>query len=144
MLFGLFFYVLQLLPIRFTQQDSCCVGKFKMKHMQNPYWKSDLIWFSYDYRKHVFVDFRNEYIKVLPIMFNIECRVVISIRRCIPISFKYVSLWCLLFDLHRTTNQSNLGYSLGKRATWNPSTLVTIEPVEFKTLRKTLIILRNP
>ena len=38
-------------------------------------------------------------IYVLPIMFTIECRVVISIWKCSHIFFKHVSLQCLLFDI---------------------------------------------
>ena len=48
-------------------------------------------------------------------MFTIECRVVISIWRCGPISFKHVSLWCLFFDPHQTTYQPNLGVQSRKR-----------------------------
>ena len=43
------FHVLQLLPITFKQQNSCCLSKSKMKHLQTLDWKSDLPLFSYDY-----------------------------------------------------------------------------------------------
>ena len=70
-----------------------------MKHLQKPYWKpnrkSDLIWFSYGYQNRVFVDFLIGYRKALPIVLIVECRVVISIWRCSPISSKGVSLFML-------------------------------------------------
>ena len=40
------------------------------------------------------------------------CRSFNNIQRSSPIAFKHVSLWCLLCDPHRTTNQSNLGVRL--------------------------------
>ena len=40
------FHVLQLLLIRFTQQNSCCIRKSSMKHLQKPDPKSDLPCFS--------------------------------------------------------------------------------------------------
>jgi hypothetical protein len=43
------FHVLQLLLIRFIQQNSCCISKSTMKHLQNTDWKLDLPLFSYDY-----------------------------------------------------------------------------------------------
>ena len=47
------FHVLQLLPIKFTQRNLCCISKSTMKY------QSDLPWFRYGYHKHVFVDFFN-------------------------------------------------------------------------------------
>ena len=47
----------------------------------------------------MFVDFFKLNIYALPIMFIIECRVVISIWKCSRIFFKHVSLQCLLFDI---------------------------------------------
>ena len=46
---------------------------------------------------------------VLPTVFTIECGVVNKICRRDPISFKHVSLWCLFFDPHLITHQSNIG-----------------------------------
>ena len=40
-----------------TQQDLFCVNKSPMKHIQKTDWKSDVPWFSYGYRKCMFVDF---------------------------------------------------------------------------------------
>ena len=54
--------------------------------------------------------------QVLPIVFIIECRVLINIWRCSPISIKHVSLWYLLFHPHRTTYQPNIGFRIRKRA----------------------------
>jgi hypothetical protein len=58
----LLFHVLQLLPIVFTRQNSCCVSKPTMKRMQKPYWKLDLPCFHYGYWKSKFVDFLVGYI----------------------------------------------------------------------------------
>ena len=55
--------------------------------------------------------------EVLPIVFGIECRVVINIWRRSLISFKHVSLRCLLCDPHRTTYRSNVGVRLRKATT---------------------------
>jgi hypothetical protein len=118
----LIFQVLQLQPNRFTQQNSCCISKPAMKHLQKPDWKSDLPKFSYGYHKCVFVDFLAGDMG-LPIVFTFECRDVINIWRCSPISPKHVSLWGLLFDPCRTTYQPNIHVKLRKRATSDPSTL---------------------
>ena len=56
------FHVLQLLPIRFTQQMVCCTNKPTMKHLQEPDWESYLPWFSYGYRKCMFAYFLTMYI----------------------------------------------------------------------------------
>ena len=50
-------HVLQLLSIRFIQQNSCCNRKSPMKHKQKPDSKSHLPWFSYGYWKYMFADF---------------------------------------------------------------------------------------
>ena len=71
-------HVPELLPISFTQQNSCCINKSRMKHMKKLDWKSDLPCFSYGYWNCMFLDFVTGYI-VLPIVFTIECRVVIII-----------------------------------------------------------------
>jgi hypothetical protein len=49
--FGVPFHVLQLLLIGFTQQHSCCISKFMMKHLQKLDWKLDLPWSSCGYQK---------------------------------------------------------------------------------------------
>ena len=36
------FHVLPVLPISFTQQNSCCINESRMKHMQKPDKKSDV------------------------------------------------------------------------------------------------------
>ena len=46
---------------------------------------------------------------MIPIVFTIECRVVIDIRRHIRISFEDVFLWWLIVDLHQITYQLNIG-----------------------------------
>ena len=45
------FHVVQLLPIIFTQQELCCIGKLTMKHLHKPERKSDLVLFSCDFCK---------------------------------------------------------------------------------------------
>ena len=103
-------HVLQLLLIRFTQQNSCCTSKTMMKHLQKLDWRFDLPWFSCGYRKCMFVDFLIEYIGLSN---HVHYWVVSNVWRRIPISCKQVSLWCLLFDPHRTKSRVRLR----KRAT---------------------------
>ena len=55
----------------------------------------------------MFVVFFIEYIG-LPIVFSIECEVGNKLWRCSPIFIEHVSLWCLFFNLHLTTYQSNI------------------------------------
>ena len=77
-------------------------------------WTSlDLLWTS---QVHVcwLLDWIHE---VLPIVFTIECRVVVNIWRRSPIFLKHVSLWCLLFDPCQTKYQSNRMVQLRKQAT---------------------------
>ena len=50
-------FMFRLLPIIFTQQISCCISKSMMKYLQKWNWKLNLFWFSYAYRKCMFVDF---------------------------------------------------------------------------------------
>jgi hypothetical protein len=64
-------------------------------------------------------------------MFIIECRIVINIWRHRPICFKHVSIWCLLFDPHQNTYQSNLAVRLRKVATYDPCTLHTLFGLAF-------------
>jgi hypothetical protein len=47
-------------------------------------------------------------VEVIPIMFIVERKLVINIQTCSPIFCKHVCLWCLLFDPHQTTYQSNV------------------------------------
>jgi hypothetical protein len=41
--------------VRFTQRSLYCISKSTMNEMQKPYWKSDLLWFNYGYRKCMFI-----------------------------------------------------------------------------------------
>ena len=122
-LFGFFLHVLRLLPIRFTQQNSCCISKPPTKHMQKPYRKLDLPCFRYDSRKCMFVDILTIYPYLFPLVFTIECRVVINICQ---ISFKHVSLWCLLFGPCRTTYQPSIKVQLRKVTAQRPHNLIGI------------------
>ena len=53
-----FFLILHLLLFRFLSTNLCCITKCMMKHQQKPYWKLDLLLFSYSYSNHkcLFVD----------------------------------------------------------------------------------------
>ena len=66
--------------------------------------------------KGMFVDFLIGHIGP-PIVFTIMCRIVVKIWRRSVVYFKHVSLWCLLFDPHWTTYQSNILVQLRERAT---------------------------
>ena len=70
---------------------------------------------SYDYRKRVFVDFSLNSLLVLAIMFLIECGIANKILRRSAISFKHVSLWCLLYDPHRIHTPIIYGCSIKKK-----------------------------
>ena len=115
--FNSFFHVLQLLPIRFTQQKSCCIGKSTTKHLQklienrtpSPYLIT-VIW------KSVFVDFSTWCINPPNCVPYWQCRLFINIRRCRPMYHRHVSSRDWLFDPHLTADQSNLGVTLRKRA----------------------------
>ena len=61
---------------------------------------------------------------VLPTVFIVKCGVVLKNSRGSPISFKHVSLWCLSFDSHQITHQSNIGVQSGNVTIYNlPSVL---------------------
>ena len=66
---------------------------------------------------HVVVGFLNSIHKSSQLCSTVECGVVIKIGRHSPISFKHVSLRCLVFDPHQTTYQSSVGVWLRHRAT---------------------------
>ena len=73
------FHVLQLLLIRLAQQNSCCISKSMMKHMQTPDCKMVFPWLSYDYQKCMFVDVNWIYRSSL-LCSLFECRVVVNIQ----------------------------------------------------------------
>jgi len=51
------------LVIRFTpRRNSCCISKSTMRRLQKPDWTSDLLLFSYGYRKCMLVEFVTVYI----------------------------------------------------------------------------------
>ena len=99
-----------------------------MKHMQNPGLKigPPLIWL-WLLEVHVCWVLKLD-TWVFPSVYTIECREVIHTQRYGPISFRHVSLWGWIFDLHRTTYQSNLGVTLRKRATSYPCNLYPWRP----------------
>ena len=84
---------------------------------KHPIWESNFPWFSYDYVKCASCWFLDCTHRSSQIVFTIEYKVMVIIWRQSPISFKHVSLWCLLIDLHETTSQSHLGVQLRKIAT---------------------------
>ena len=55
------FHVLQLLPIKFTRENLCCISTSTMQHPQVLDKKLDFSLFSFDYRKCTFVDSLTEY-----------------------------------------------------------------------------------
>ena len=105
--FGSFFMLCNLHGLDLHQKVKLCVALASLQWniRKKTDWKVDLAWSSYGYRKCMFVDSLTGYlyIYVLSTMFIIECGVVISVWRCNPISFKHMSLRCLLFDPQWTT-----------------------------------------
>ena len=89
-------------PIRFTQQNSCCVSQSTMKHMQALYMcvcienQTSLYLVMVIGSACLWISWLNT--KVHLIVFIIDCRGVISIWRQSPISLEHVYLWCSLFD----------------------------------------------
>ena len=76
------FQVLQLLLVRYIQQDLKCISKPTMKHMQKPDWKSDLPLTSNGYKKCMFVDFWTTYIGPPNCVHYGGYRIIINIWRC--------------------------------------------------------------
>lgn len=89
-------------------------SKSMMKNLQELDSKSDLRWFGDGYRMCMFADFWTGYTHVLPLAFSVECRVVVNIWRCHPISFEHVFFMMLA---HWTTYQSNTRVRWRKRST---------------------------
>jgi len=74
-LFGSFCFFLQLLPIRSKQQNLYYISKSMMKHQQNPDWKSDQSWFSYDDKKWMCFDSLIAYLGP-PVVLTIGSRMI--------------------------------------------------------------------
>ena len=90
-----------------TQPNSWCVRKSVLKYMHKPDWKSEVhdCWFlNWVHRS-----------SRLCSLLNVEC--LLKSEDILQSLLNHVSLWCLLFDTHQTTYQSNLGIWLRKRAT---------------------------
>jgi hypothetical protein len=79
-------------------------------------------------------------ILVLPIMFTIECGVN-KIWECGPISFKHVSIWCLFFDPHLTTHQSNIRVRSRKKHSRLCSTMLVATKVHVIVRSTTMIMM---
>ena len=88
---------------------------FRLKFRTSP----DLVM---DFESAHFVDSLTEYI-TLPIVFTVKCRAIDHVQRRSPISFRHVSLWCLLLDPHRTTYQSKYKGPIKKRNQMTPAHL---------------------
>ena len=136
----LVFHVLQLTPIRFTKTKLVLHEQIydETYAIKISHWKSNFPWFSYGYRKCMFVVLKLE-TKVLPIVFTVECRVVINIWRHSPIFLKHVSLWCLLSDPHRTIHKLVIGVWLSKKKplkTHLPYPVVCLAGVEWYGLQQ--------
>ena len=99
------FQVLQLWPVRFTQQNLCWSSKSIMKHHQKLSWNLDFSLFSYGYHKCTFVGFVTKYI-CSPI---IGCGVVKIIWMHSPIFSNHVSLLFGGCSLNLTKPLSNIG-----------------------------------
>ena len=81
---------------------------------ENLVWKLDLPWINFDRRKCKYIGFLIKYTNP-PTTFTVECRTVVNIRRRGPITFKHVSMWCLVVSFHpHQTYQWNLGAQLRK------------------------------
>ena len=81
-----------------------------MNRLQKSGWKSDLPWLRSSYPKSMFIDFFTMCTYIgLPVVFTSEWKVFwrLIFEDVVQSSFKYVSLWCLLFDPRWTTYQSN-------------------------------------
>ena len=105
------FHVLQLLPIRLTQQNSCCISKSLMKHLQRLDRKLDLPLFSYGtYWKCMYVDFLTGEIIGPPNCATIECRVVINVEDIVePLLYMCLYDVCTLILTNPHTNQISVG-----------------------------------
>ena len=90
------FQALQLLPIRFTQRNLCCVNTSTMKHQHNP----NLPWFLHGYQKGTIADFlKQKNTWALPTIFIIKCEVDNKVWRRSPISLKHIFFYdvcCLI------------------------------------------------
>ena len=72
-------------------------------------------WFSHDYWICMFVDLFTVYIyRSYQLCSLFECTIVsYETWKCSPIFLKQCLLWCLFFDPHLNTHQSNIGVQLG-------------------------------
>ena len=91
-------HVLNLLPVRFTQQNSRCIRKSAMKHMEKPDRKSDFPCFSYGYQKCMFVDFSTAYTR-----FSQLCSLR-SVEKFIVFEHAYFDVYSLIL-IESHTNQ---------------------------------------
>ena len=98
--------VLQFLPIRLTQQSSCCICVSTMKHQQKLDWKSNFFWFICGYWKCMFADFFSWIRRASQFVFIIECRVIFE--DAVQSLLNICVLWGLLFDPHRSTYTNHI------------------------------------
>ena len=91
-------YDLQLLPIKFTRQNLCCISKLVMKHLLKSYRKSDLPSLSNDYRKCMYASSLSEYIGPLGCcLLSLEW--LVDFRAYSSMSKNTYLVGCLFIDL---------------------------------------------
>ena len=93
------FHVHHPLPIRFIQQDLCCISKPTMKHRQKLDSESDLPWVSYEYWACTFLDSLAKY--MCPPT-HVQCEDVVWISSSIRVF--------VVFILGYSTNHSPIKY----------------------------------
>ena len=94
------FHVLQLLLVRFTKWNLCCIRNLSMIWL----WLLEV---------HFFIPYKNIY--VFSFIFIFACGIVNKIWKCNLVSFEHMSLWCFCLDPHRITHELNIGVELRKR-----------------------------
>lgn len=116
------FRVLQLLLVRFTKWNLGCISE----SVHDLAMVIGSAWFL--------ISYLNTYI--FPIVSTIACGVVNWIyEKCSLVSFEHMPLWCLVFDPHQITQESNIGFY------WNGNPLTPAMPHLSRLVTQAL---RNP
>ena len=101
-----------------SHDETCCfalASLHTMKHQSKSGWKFDLLWFDsvmVSESAGLFVFWLNTQVLSNCVHYWVWSSWWIWKRS--PHSFEYMSLRCLIFDLHPTTNRSNIGVHLRK------------------------------
>ena len=62
-----------------TQQNACCISKSILKHQQNPIWKSNLFWFRFLFRIHVYyMQISSQLWSLLGVIYLVKCEDVVQ------------------------------------------------------------------